>query len=142
MASTNISELDTDQDVELHSPKSYSVSSNDLSLSSLEVQLVLNNKYPNKHECRSDSSGCGMSSTRVSKENMLSSGGNIAVDNTELVSPLDYENEREKLQCSTPKISTALNVLESSKQNKELLKRRSSKKLRKMVTYYCHYISP
>lgn len=141
MASTNVSEMDTDQDVEFHSPQSYSVSSNDFSLSSLEIQPVISNKYPNKHECRSDSSGCGMSSTRVSKENILLSGANIAVDNNKLVFPIDYESKMERLHCSTPKsivhnlYSPRTNdVSELSKQNTESQKRRSSKKHRKMVT--------
>lgn len=134
--------MDTDQDVEFHSPQSYSESSNDFSLSSLEVQPVISNKYSNKHECRSDSSGCGMSSTRVSKENTQLSGVNIAVDNNKLVFPIDYESEVEILHCSTPKNSIVHNlhsprtnhILESSKQNNESQKRHSSKKHRKMVT--------
>jgi len=138
LASTDVSEMDTDQDVEFPSPHSYSVSSNDLSLSSLEIAPVMSNKYPNKHECRSDSSGCGMSSTRVSKENTLVSGINISVDNNELCSPC----ETVKLHSSTPIKNIGHNLYStktknttvSNKQNDESQKRRSSKKHRKSVT--------
>ncbi|XP_026809572.1 uncharacterized protein LOC113551502 [Rhopalosiphum maidis] len=135
LASTDVSEMDTDQDVGFPSPHSYSVSSNDLSLSSLEIAPVMNNKYPNKHECRSDSSGCGMSSTRVSKENTLVSGINILIDNNELCSPC----EMVKLHSSTPIKHIGHNLYStknkntavSNKQNDESQKRRSSKKYRK-----------
>jgi len=138
LASTDVSEMDTDQDVEFPSPHSYSVSSNDLSMSSLEIAPVIRNKYPNKLECRSDSSGCGMSSTRVSKENTLVSGINISVDNNELCST----SETVKLHTSTPikNIGQNLNSIKtknttvSNKQNDESQKRRSSKKHRKSVT--------
>ncbi|XP_016659033.1 uncharacterized protein LOC100573125 [Acyrthosiphon pisum] len=127
--------MDTDQDVEFPSPHTYSVSSNDLSLSSLEIAPVMSNKYPNKHECRSDSSGCGMSSTRVSKENTLVSGINISADNNELCSPC----ETVKLHSSTPIKNIGHNLYStktknptvSNKQNDEAQKRRSSKKHRK-----------
>lgn len=138
LASTDVSEMDTDQDVEFPLPHSYSVSSNDLSLSSLEIAPVISNKYQNKHECRSDSSGCGMSSTRVSKENTLVSGINILVDNNELCSP----SEMVKLHSSTPiknighnlNSTKTKNTTVSNKQNDESQKRRSSKKHRKSVT--------
>ncbi|CAH1709070.1 unnamed protein product [Aphis gossypii] len=135
LASSDVSEMDTDQDVEFPSPHSYSISSNDLSLSSLEIAPVMNNKYPSKHECRSDSSGCGMSSTRVSKENTLVSGINILVDNNELCSPC----EMVKLHSSTPIKHVGHNLYStknkntalSNKQNDEPQKRRSSKKHKK-----------
>lgn len=146
LASTDVSEMDTDQEIALHSPQSYSVSSNDLSLSSLEIQPTISNKYPNKFECRSDSSGCGMSSTRVSKENTLVSGINMAVDNNPLVSPLDWGSEMTKLYSSTPKksigniscSSKTKNTILSNKQNNESQKH-SSKKHKKMVTFL-HFI--
>lgn len=138
LASTDVSEMDTDQDIEFPSPHSYSISSNDLSLSSLEIAPVMNNKYPSKHECRSDSSGCGMSSTRVSKENTLVSGINILVDNNELCPPC----EMVKLHSSTPIKHVGHNLYStknkntalSNKQNDESQKRRLSKKHKKTVT--------
>lgn len=137
LASTDVSEMDTDQDVEFPAPHSYSVSSNDLSLSSLEITPVMNNKYPNKHECRSDSSGCGMSSTRVSKENTLVSGINILIDNDKLCCP----SEAIKLHSSTPIKRNGHNLYSktkstdvSNKKTDEPQKSRSSKKYRKTVT--------
>lgn len=141
LASTDVSEMDTDQEVELQSPHSYSVSSNDLSLSSLEITPMINNKYPNKHECRSDSSGCGMSSTRVSKENTLVSGINMIVDDNKLCSSMVYDNEIIKHHSSSPIknighnlcSTTTIDTIASNKHNDESQKRRSSKKYRRMV---------
>lgn len=139
LASTDVSEMDTDQEVEIQSPNSYSVSSNDFSLSSLEIAPILNNKYTNKQECRSDSSGCGMSSTRVSKENTLVSGINMMADNNKLCSRLDYDCEEIKPHSSLVKQSInrdseySTRTKETNKQHNESQKRRSSKKCRKTV---------
>jgi len=144
LASTDVSEMDTDQEAESQSPRSYSVSSNDISLSSLEIAPIINNKYPNKHECRSDSSGCGMSSTRVSKENTLVSGINMTVNNNKLCSPMVCDgSEMLKLPSSTPIKSIrnnlcttkSENILVSNKRNDESQKNHSSKKHRRMVIY-------
>lgn len=137
LASTDVSEMDTDQEVEFQSPHSYSVSSNDFSLSSLEISPLISHKYPTKHECRSDSSGCGMSSTRVSKENTLVSGINMPVDNKLSCSPGDVA----KLYTSTPIKNVGYNLCStksrdtiiSNKQNDESQKKRSSKKYRRTV---------
>lgn len=135
--------MDTDQEIEVQSPHSCSISSNDLSLSSLEIQPLINNKYPNKHDCRSDSSGCGMSSTRVSKENTLVSGINMTVNNNKLCTPLDFENEMDSLNASTPvknvghnlSLSRSKNSVNLNKNNHESQKRHSSKKHRRSVTH-------
>lgn len=141
LASTDVSEMDTDQEVEIQSPHSYSISSNDFSLNSLEIRPIISNKYPNKHECRSDSSGCGMSSTRVSKENTLVSGINVTVDNKQY-STLDCGYEIMKLPSSTPiqnigrqLCSTRAQdiIVVSNKQNDGLQKRHSSKKYKRTV---------
>lgn len=148
LASSDVSEMDTDQEVELQSPHSYSVSSNDLSLSSLEITPMINNKYPNKLECRSDSSGCGMSSTRVSKENTLVSGINMTVDNN-LCSSMVYDREMGKLHSSSPIKNVEHNscstrtkdTITSNKHNKESQKHPSSKKYRRtVILYYFDYI--
>lgn len=140
LASTEVSEMDTDQEIEYQSPQSYSISSNDLSLRSLEITPVINKKYPNKQECRSDSSGCGMSSTRVSKENTLVSGINMVVDNTKLSHPLKNHGNKVIKHSSTPiksiehdMCSTPKNSNELAKQNNETQKRRSSKKYKRTV---------
>lgn len=144
LASTDVSEMDTDQEAEFQSPHSYSVSSNDLSSSSLEIAPIISNKYPNKHESRSDSSGCGMSSTRVSKENTLVSGINMTVNDDKLCFPVDCcDSDALKLRTSTPRKNTrnnlcttkSENALVSNKQNDESQKRRSSKKYRRTVIY-------
>ncbi|VVC28751.1 Hypothetical protein CINCED_3A012580 [Cinara cedri] len=137
LASTDVSEMDTDQEVEIQSPHSYSISSNDFSLNSLEIRPIIRNKYPNKHECRSDSSGCGMSSTRVSKENTLVSGINMTVDKQ--YSTLHCGYEMMKLPSSTPiqNIShkfcstKAEDTVVSNKQNDGSQKRHSSKKCKR-----------
>lgn len=140
LASTDVSEIDTDQEVEFQLPHSYSISSNDLSLSSLEISPLISHKYPNKHECRSDSSGCGMSSTRVSKENTLVSGINMPVDNKLSCSPGDMA----KLYTSTPIKNVGYNLCStrsrdtiiSNQKNDEPQKRRSSKKCRRTVIFF------
>lgn len=139
LASTDVSEMDTDQE-EFQSPNSYSASSNNLSLSSLEISPVIRNKYKKKQDCHSDSSGCGMSSTRASKENTLVSGINMAVDHNKLFcSSLDYDFEINK-----PSSSTAVKSIEykscstkiSNKQDDGSKKHRLSKKHKKTVIYY------
>lgn len=133
--------MNTDQEIELQSPHSYSVSSNDLSLSSLEITPMISNKYPNKIECRSDSSGCGMSSTRVSKENTLVTGINMAADNNNLCSSMVYDHEMGKLHSSSPIKNVGHNLcstrtkdtIASNKHNDESQKYRLSKKYRRTV---------
>jgi len=139
LASTDVSEMDTDQETEFQSPHSFSVSSNDLSLSSLEIVQIANNKFPNKNESRSDSSGCGMSSTRVSKENTLVSGINMTVENNKLCPSVVCDNKMSKLHSSTPIKNNGNNLCStkfedvSNKQKNESQKRRSSKKHRRPV---------
>lgn len=146
LASTDVSEMDTDQEAEIQSPNSYSVSSNDFSLSSLEIAPAINNKYTIKQECRSDSSGCGMSSTRVSKENTLVSGINMMIDNNKLCSRLNYDCEEMKPLSSTGKQSFmrdneySTRTKDTNKQNNESQKRRSSKKCRRTVIYCLDYV--
>lgn len=158
LASTDVSEMDTDREVEEEEeeesqiPHSYSISSNDFSSSSLEMTpRKSNNKYSsNKHELRSDSSGCGMSSTRVSKENTLVSGINMMiVDNHKLGSPSSvYGTEMAVIPhtstpiknighdtCSSRTKDVAALLLVSNKQNNESQKRRSSKKHKRTVSH-------
>lgn len=139
LAGTDVSEMNTDQEVEFQSPHSYSISSNDLSLSSLEISPLISHKYSNKHECRSDSSGCGMSSTRVSKENTLVSGINLPVDKK-----LCSSDDMTKLYTSTPIKNVGYNLCStrskdtiiSNKKNDDSHKRHQSKKYRRTVIYY------
>lgn len=137
--------MDTDQEVEFQTPNSYSVSSNDLSLSSLEIAPKISHKYKTKQECRSDSSGCGMSSTRVSKENTLVSGINMKVDHNKRCSPLNYECEMIKLPSSTPVKSFEHNLCSkkndnttkvSNKQHDGSQKRHQKKYRRTVIFYY------
>ncbi|XP_050429359.1 uncharacterized protein LOC126838737 isoform X2 [Adelges cooleyi] len=144
LASTEVSALDTDNEMDDQSPQSYSVSSNDLSLSSLEISPVIipSSQYPKKHECRSDSSGCGMSSTRVSKENTLVSGINLEVGDDIILRPDQFcDEEIGKLPSSTPikpisshhlcsSVFKVLNEIDD-KRNNESQKRHLTKKIRR-----------
>lgn len=143
LPSSDVTEISAEQE-ELHSAHSYSASSNDVSLSSFEITPVIRNKYAYKNECRSDSSGCGMSSTRVSKENTLVSGINLSIDDTKL---LCSSSEMAKIYSSTPIKSSGHDlysnrikdpVVSNKKQSNESpkLKRRSSRKYRRTVTYF------
>lgn len=147
LPSTDVSEITSEHDEELQSPPSYSASSNDVSLSSLEITPVIRHKYAHKLDCRSDSSGCGMSSTRVSKENTLVSGVNLSVDDKKLLSSA---SEMVKLYSSTPRQNSSHNLYSSrtkdpavsNKQYNESprLKRRSSRKYRRTVTFLLFFI--
>lgn len=150
LPSTDVSEIASEQDEELQSPPSYSASSNDVSLSSLEITPVMRNKYGHKLDCRSDSSGCGMSSTRVSKENTLVSGVNLSVDDKKL--PCSA-SEMVKLYSSTPHRTSGKDlytnpIKEPTVSNKQFnesprLKRRSSRKYKRTVTFlvFLFYLS-
>ncbi|XP_050535510.1 uncharacterized protein LOC126902374 [Daktulosphaira vitifoliae] len=138
LTSTDVSGVETDNEINEHSPHSCSISFNDLSLSSLEISPVTS-QYPKKQESRSDSSGCGMSSTRLSKENTLISGVNVVVNDNK-----DYHSTRlchienvKPSSSSTPikSISYSSIFKDSNKiENKKIdapQKRCSNKKLRK-----------
>lgn len=139
LTSTDVSGVSDNEIYEQSPHHSCSLSSNDLSLISLEISPVTG-QYPKKQESRSDSSGCGMSSTRLSKENTLISGVNMIIDgNKNHPSTRLCLIENVKPPSSTPIKSFShssmfkeSNRIESKKTDVPQ-KRHSSKKLRRTV---------